>query len=369
MVGFRLEIDVRRAPENRGLLKGNRLKRFRRAGLETRSAPSALRRHLQFRSRAGRKNQRIALRTLFRFFLFAVRAVRARRRQAENRCRPGVSPLSDAAQVRLIFFLLFTHQLFNPSKREERRVLQRAERTAANAPEFGNYQRQNQQYRDENQPPRIRREQNESFKQNCRVENERAGDAEKRCCNRRNKKDESQVGNPSGGNPRNAQLFPKPADDVKRRAHRAEEPAENPGNESARQKQHERRQTQRPGGYPERNSRQGTDDNRRGSPAQYRSARCRNADNSQNDSQDLFFIHTVDYTASEKEFQEVGCVRWTFVLPLLKFFGKGSLRGKNLFFKKGRRGAAPNPRYRARRVIIAPVGRFFPLYFNLKKLP
>ncbi|MBR6436455.1 MAG: hypothetical protein IKS45_08110, partial [Thermoguttaceae bacterium] len=39
----------------------------------------------------------------------------------------------------------------------------------------------------------------------------------------------------------------------------------------------------------------------------------------------------------------------------------------NLFFKKGRRGAAPNPRCRARRIITAPVGRFFPHSIKLEK--
>ena len=32
--------------------------------------------------------------------------------------------------------------------------------------------------------------------------------------------------------------------------------------------------------------------------------------------------------------------------PLTKVFWKGEFEGKNLFFKKGRRGAAPNPRCR-----------------------
>ncbi|MBR5711664.1 MAG: hypothetical protein IKX40_12985, partial [Thermoguttaceae bacterium] len=37
----------------------------------------------------------------------------------------------------------------------------------------------------------------------------------------------------------------------------------------------------------------------------------------------------------------------TLFSPLTKVFWKGEFEGKNLFFKKGRRGAAPNPRCRA----------------------
>ena len=73
----------------------------------------------------------------------------------------------------------------------------------------------------------------------------------------------------------------------------------------------------------------------------------------------------------------------TLFSPLTKVFWKGEFEGKNLFFKKGfplliklektslkrepacwrpkvfsrRRGAAPDPRYRAKRIIISPVGR------------
>ena len=47
----------------------------------------------------------------------------------------------------------------------------------------------------------------------------------------------------------------------------------------------------------------------------------------------------------------------TMFSPLAKVFWKGEFEGKNLFFKKGRRGAAPSPRCRARRIITAPVGR------------
>ena len=81
----------------------------------------------------------------------------------------------------------------------------------------------------------------------------------------------------------------------------------------------------------------------------------------------------------------------TLFAPLTIVFWKGEFEGKNLFFKKGRRGAAPSPRYRARCIITAPVGRrrgaapdprcrafantrsrwsLFPLIvLNLKKLP
>ena len=78
---------------------------------------------------------------------------------------------------------------------------------------------------------------------------------------------------------------------------------------------------------------------------------------------------------------------------MLKFFGKGEFEGKNLFFKKGfplliklektsltgsqlagdRKffqapvGGGASPRCRARRIIIAPVGRFTynPYYLQL----